>query len=176
MNMKSSVKENVMEMANLQDLFVDCLKDLHNAENQLVRALPKMAKAASNPDLKKAFETHLEETKGQIERLDMIFERLGESPKGKKCLAMEGLIGEGKELMEEDAEPEVMDAGLIGASQKIEHYEIAGYGTVRTYAKLLGNDEAAKLLQKTLDEEGATDKKLTALAESTINIDAVEAD
>jgi len=165
-----------MEMANLQDLFVDCLKDLHNAENQLVRALPKMAKAASNPDLKKAFETHLEETKGQIERLDMIFERLGESPKGKKCLAMEGLIGEGKELMEEDAEPEVMDAGLIGASQKIEHYEIAGYGTVRTYAKLLGNDEAAKLLQKTLDEEGATDKKLTALAESTINIDAVEAD
>jgi len=165
-----------MEMANLQDLFVDCLKDLHNAENQLVKALPKMAKAASNPDLKKAFETHLEETKGQIERLDMIFERLGESPKGKKCLAMEGLIGEGKELMEEDAEPEVMDAGLIGASQKIEHYEIAGYGTVRTYAKLLGNDEAAKLLQKTLDEEGATDKKLTALAESTINIDAVEAD
>ncbi len=165
-----------MEMANLQDLFVDCLKDLHNAENQLVRALPKMAKAASNPDLKKAFETHLEETKGQIERLDMIFERLGESPKGKKCLAMEGLIGEGKELMEEDAEPEVMDAGLIGASQKIEHYEIAGYGTVRTYAKLLGNDEAAKLLQKTLDEEGATDKKLTALAESTINIEAVEAD
>jgi len=165
-----------MEMANLQDLFVDCLKDLHNAENQLVRALPKMAKAASNPDLKKAFETHLEETKGQIERLDMIFERLGESPKGKKCLAMEGLIGEGKELMEEDAEPEVMDAGLIGASQKIEHYEIAGYGTVRTYAKLLGNDVAAKLLQKTLDEEGATDKKLTALAESTINIDAVEAD
>ena len=165
-----------MEMANLQDLFVDCLKDLHNAENQLVKALPKMAKAASNPDLKKAFETHLEETKGQIERLDMIFERLGESPKGKKCLAMEGLIGEGKEMMEEDAEPEVMDAGLIGASQKIEHYEIAGYGTVRTYAKLLGNDEAAKLLQKTLDEEGATDKKLTALAESTINIDAVEAD
>lgn len=170
------MKATVMEMANLQDLFVDCLKDLHNAENQLVRALPKRAKAASNPDLKKAFETHLEETKGQIERLDMIFERLGESPKGKKCLAMEGLIGEGKELMEEDAEPEVMDAGLIGASQKIEHYEIAGYGTVRTYAKLLGNDEAAKLLQKTLDEEGATDKKLTALAESTINIEAVEAD
>ena len=161
-----------MEMTSLQDLFVEDLKDLYSAETQLTKALPKMAKAATNPDLKQAFQTHLAETQVQIERLEKIFEELDESPKGKKCKAMEGLIEEGKELMEEDAEPEVLDAGLIGAAQKVEHYEIAGYGTVRTYAQMLGNAEAARLLQKTLDEEGMTDKKLTELAMQCINADA----
>ena len=161
-----------MEMESLQDLFVDQLKDLYNAENQLIKALPKMAKAASNSELQQAFTEHLEETKEHAQRLEKIFETLDESPKGKKCKAMEGLIEEGKEMMEEDAEPEVMDAGLIAAAQRVEHYEIAGYGCVRTYAKLLGNEQAAKVLQQTLDEEGNTDKKLTDLAESVINLEA----
>jgi len=161
-----------MEMNSLQDLFIHDLKDLYNAEVQLTKALPKMAKAASEPALRDAFQTHLKETEGHIKRLEQIFEELDENPKGKKCKAMEGLIEEGKELMEEDAEPEVMDAGLIGAAQKVEHYEIAGYGTVRTYAQLLGNDEAARLLQQTLEEEGATDKKLNALAMQFINAEA----
>ena len=161
-----------MEMTSLQDLFVEDLKDLYSAETQLTKALPKMAKAATHPDLKQAFQTHLAETEVQIERLETILEALDESPKGKKCKAMEGLIEEGKELMEEDAEPEVLDAGLIGAAQKVEHYEIAGYGTVRTYAQMLGNEEAARLLQQTLDEEGMTDKKLTKLAMQCINADA----
>lgn len=161
-----------MEMESLQDLFVEDLKDLYSAETQLTKALPKMAKAATHPDLKQAFQTHLAETEVQIERLETILEALDESPKGKKCKAMEGLIEEGKELMEEDAEPEVLDAGLIGAAQKVEHYEIAGYGTVRTYAQMLGNEEAARLLQQTLDEEGMTDKKLTKLAMQCINAEA----
>lgn len=161
-----------MELNSLQDLFIEDLKDLYNAETQLTKALPKMAKAATNPDLKKAFQTHLQETEGHVQRLEQIFEELDESPKGKKCKAMEGLIEEGKELMEEDAEPEVMDAGLIGAAQKVEHYEIAGYGTVRTYAQLLGNEEAASLLQQTLDEEGMTNKKLNDLAMQCINVEA----
>jgi len=161
-----------MEMNSLQDLFVHDLKDLYNAETQLLKALPKMAKAATSPDLKQAFQTHTQETEGHVARLEQIFEELDESPKGKKCKAMEGLIEEGKELMEEDAEPEVLDAGLIGAAQKVEHYEIAGYGTVRTYAQMLGNEDAARLLQQTLDEEGMTDKKLTALAMECINVEA----
>lgn len=161
-----------MEMESLQDLFIHDLKDLYSAETQLTKALPKMAKAASEPALKQAFTTHLKETEVQIERLERIFEELDENPKGKKCKAMEGLIEEGKELMEEDAEPAVMDAGLIGAAQKVEHYEIAGYGTVRTYAQMLGNEEAARLLQQTLDEEGATDKKLNELAMQCINAEA----
>jgi ferritin-like metal-binding protein YciE len=161
-----------MEMESLQDLMVDQLKDLYNAENQLIKALPKMAKAATNPELQQAFTEHLEETKEHAQRLEKIFETLDESPKGKKCKAMEGLIEEGKEMMEEDAEPEVMDAGLIAAAQRVEHYEIAGYGCVRTYAKLLGNEQAAKILQQTLDEEGKTDKLLTDLAERLINVEA----
>jgi len=165
---------NDMEMTSLEDLFVEDLKDLYSAENQLIKALPRMAKAATNPQLKQAFERHLKETEGQVQRLERIFKSLGGSPKGKKCKAMEGLIEEAKELMSEDAEPEVMDAGLIGAAQKVEHYEMAGYGTVRTYAQLLGNEEAARQLQKTLDEEGMTDKKLTALAESLINVEAAQ--
>jgi ferritin-like metal-binding protein YciE len=165
-----------MEMNSLQDLFVHDLKDLYSAETQLLKALPKMAKAASSPDLKQAFEKHTKETEAQVARLEKIFEELDESPKGKKCKAMEGLIEEGKEIMEEDAEPEVLDAGLIGAAQKVEHYEIAGYGTARTYAEMLGNNAAARLLQQTLDEEGKTDKLLTELAVSCINVEAERGD
>jgi len=161
-----------MQMESLQDLFFDQLKALYNAENQLIKALPKMAKAASNPELQQAFTTHLEETRKHAERIEQVLEKMGEKAKGKKCKAMEGLIEEGKEMMEEDADPEVMDAGLIAAAQRVEHYEIAGYGCVRTYAKLLGNEQAAKVLQQTLDEEGKTDKMLTDLAESVINLEA----
>ncbi|MDP9172743.1 MAG: ferritin-like domain-containing protein [Planctomycetota bacterium] len=161
-----------MEMESLQDLFIDQLKDLYNAENQLVKALPKMAKAASSPELQEAFTEHLEETKGHVERLEKIFETLGTSPKGKKCKAMEGLIEEGKEMMAEDAAPDVMDAGLIAAAQRVEHYEMAGYGCVRAYAKQLGEQEAFAFLDETYGEESAADKKLTKLAESTINLEA----
>ena len=161
-----------MEMQDLQDLFIDQLRDLYNAEKQLVKALPKMAKKASDEELKQAFATHLEETKGHVDRLEQIFEKLGKRPSGKTCKAMKGLVEEGQEAMEEDATPEVLDAALIAAAQRVEHYEMAGYGTVRSYAKLLGNNEAAKLLQQTLDEEGNADKKLTKLAESAINIEA----
>jgi len=163
-----------MELASLQDLYVSELKDLYNAEHQILKALPKMAKAASSSDLQKAFQMHLEQTQGHVERLEQIFDKLGVSPKGKTCKGMEGVIAEGKEMMEEDAEPEVMDAGLISAAQRVEHYEMAGYGAVRTYAKLLGDESAARLLQKTLDEEGETNKKLTHLAESQINAAAMQ--
>ena len=133
-----------------------------------------MAKTAKSPDLKKGFELHFEQTKGQIARLEQIFDELGESPKGKKCHGMEGLLEEGKELMGEDAEPEVMDAGLISAAQRVEHYEIAAYGTVKTYAELLGMSKAAKLLDETLKEEKDTDQKLTGLA-GKINVQAEKA-
>jgi ferritin-like metal-binding protein YciE len=161
-------------MESLQDLFVDQLKDLYNAEHQLIKALPRMAKAATDEKLKSAFEDHLEETRGHVERLEQIFEKMDESPKGKSCKAMKGLIEEGKEMMEEDAEPPVMDAGLIAAAQRVEHYEMAGYGCVRNYAKLLGDKEAARLLQETLDEEAAADEKLTSLADNGINRQAVQ--
>ena len=160
----------------LEELLIDELKDLYNAENQLVKALPKMAKAASAPELKRAFERHLEETRRQVERLDQIGQALDIRLTGKKCKGMEGLIEEGKEVMEEDFDENAMDAGLIGAAQKVEHYEIAGYGTARTHAELLGYTKAAKLLQQTLDEEANTDKKLTQLAESIINVEAATAD
>ena len=165
-----------MALDSLHDLYVEELRDLYNAENQLLKALPKMARAASDESLRAAFEEHLEVTRGQVDRLDRIFKKLGEKPTGKKCVAMEGLIKEGKEMMEEDAEPAVLDAALIAAAQKVEHYEIAGYGTVRTYARMLGYEEAADLLQETLDEEGETDQKLTDLAESVINVEAEEAE
>jgi len=163
-----------MKLQSLHDLYVEELKDLYSAESQLIKALPKMAKAASNESLREAFGEHLDVTKQQLERLEQIFEGLGKSPKGKKCVAMEGLIEEGSELIaqKKDIDPEVLDAALIGAAQKVEHYEIAGYGTVRTYAKLLGEDDAAELLQETLNEEAETDEKLTALAESEINLEA----
>src|SRR5579863_968574 len=129
-----------MKMESLRELFIDELKDLYSAENQILKALPKMIKKASSPELKRGFEKHLKETEGHVERLDKIFQELDESPRGKKCKGMEGVIADGKELMEEDAEPEVMDAGLIGAAQHVEHYEMAGYGCVRTYGDLLGLD------------------------------------
>ena len=160
-----------MQLESLHDLYVDELKDLYNAENQLLKALPKMAKAASASELRTAFEDHLEETREQVQRLEQIFKKLDVSPKGKKCKAMEGLIDEGKEVMEE-AQPPVLDAALIAAAQRVEHYEMAGYGCVRTFARLLGYDDAAELLQETLDEEGAADERLTELAESIINVEA----
>ena len=162
-----------MELDSLQKLYVEELKDLYSAEKQIIQALPKMVKKASHPDLKAAFQEHLEVTRVQLERLDQIFEGLGKSPRGKKCKGMEGLLEEGKEMMQEDMEDDVMDAALIAAAQRVEHYEMAGYGTVRTYAQLLGDKNAAKLLQQTLDEEGDADKKLTQLAESSINVEAM---
>jgi ferritin-like metal-binding protein YciE len=156
-------------------LLIDELKDLYSAENQIVKALPKMAKAASSPELRRAFERHLEETKRQVERLDQIGEALEVKMTGKKCKGMEGLIEEGKEIMSEDLDENAIDAGLIGAAQKVEHYEIAAYGTARNHASLLGYSKVARLLQQTLNEEGSTDKKLTELADSIINVEAVGA-
>ena len=161
-----------MKLMSLENLFTEELRDLYSAENQILKALPKMAKAASSPELQAAFKEHLEQTKVHVERLETIFEELGTSPKGKKCKGMEGLIEEGSELMEEKADPSVLDAGLIAAAQRVEHYEMAGYGTVRTFARTLGKSQAAELLQKTLDEEGETDKKLSKLAETAVNAEA----
>ncbi|HEU5051015.1 MAG TPA: ferritin-like domain-containing protein [Gemmatimonadales bacterium] len=158
-----------MSLDSLHDLYVDELKDLHSAERQLLRALPRMAKAAESPELRTAFEKHLKETEKQLERLDRIFSDLGKKGTGKKCVGMEGLVEEGKEMMEEEADPAVMDAALIAAAQRVEHYEIAGYGCVRNYAELLGYSEAARLLQASLEEEEAADRKLSELAESGIN-------
>lgn len=158
-----------MHMQSLQDLFIDQLRDLYNAENQLVKALPKMAKSATEGELQNAFSSHLEETKGHVERLERIFRELGQKPGGKTCKAMKGLVEEGAEMMDEDADPPIMDAGLIATAQRVEHYEMAGYGCVRNYAKILGQHEAASLLQQTLDEEGKADKTLTKLADTVIN-------
>jgi ferritin-like metal-binding protein YciE len=163
-----------MEMQSLRDLMIDELKDLYSAENQILTALPKMIKKATSSDLKQGFEKHLKETEGQVERLEKIFQQLDQSPKGKKCKGMEGVIEDGKDLMEKDAEPEVMDAGLIGAAQHVEHYEIAGYGCARTYADLLGLNDISALLQQTLNEEKATDEKLSQLARG-INVQAEKA-
>lgn len=154
-----------------RDLLIEELKDLYSAENQLLMALPNMAKAATSEELRAAFETHLEETEGQVRRLEHIGEQLGESMKGKQCKAMEGLVEEGKEIMEEDMAPAILDLALIGAAQKVEHYEIAGYGTARTLAEIAGEEEIAKVLQETLDEEGNTDKLLTQIA-SELNLEA----
>ena len=158
-----------MPKNSLEELFIDELRDLYSAEEQITRALPKMAQKASSPQLQKAFEEHLEQTREHISRLEQLFKDLGESPEGKTCRGMAGLLKEGDEMMAEDFEPEAMDAALISAAQRVEHYEMAGYGTVRTWAKQLHNTAAAKILQQTLDEEGETDKKLTKLAESKIN-------
>jgi ferritin-like metal-binding protein YciE len=163
-----------MEMESLRDLLVDGLKDLYSAEKQITKSLPKMVKTASSDMLKKAFQEHLVETEEQVKRLEQIFQELEESPRGKKCKGMEGVLEEGKEIMAEDADPEVLDAGLIAAAQHVEHYEIAGYGCVRTYANLLGMKNVVKLLEKTLDEEKRTDEKLTKIAAS-INVEAAEA-
>ena len=163
-----------MQENQLKELYVEELKDLYSAENQLVKAIPKMAKAATSEDLRAGFEEHLEQTKEHVARLERIFKALGESPKGKTCKGMQGLISEGSEMIEEDPEPEMLDAGLISAAQRVEHYEMAAYGTLRTYANILGDNEAASLLQETLDEEKETDQKLTGLAEK-INIKAAAA-
>ena len=165
-----------MALDSLHELYVEELKDLYNAENQLLKALPKMVKAATHPELKNAFKEHLEVTRNQIARLETIFEKLEESPKGKKCKAMEGLVAEASETIAEEGVAAVKDAALIASAQRVEHYEMAGYGCVRTFAKLLGYDDAVELLQTTLDEEGAADKALTELAETIINIDAENAD
>ena len=162
-----------MKLKTLHDLYVDQLKDLFSAENQLLKALPKMAKAATSPELSAAFTEHLAETKIQIERLETIFSELEFSPKGKACKAMAGLLEEGAEAISDDADPSVRDAALIAAAQRVEHYEMAGYGCVRTFARLLGYEDSAQLLQTTLDEECSADKKLTELAESIINVEAV---
>jgi ferritin-like metal-binding protein YciE len=165
-----------VELDSLQALYIDELKDLYSAEKQLLKALPKMAKAASHEELAANFLEHARVTERQVQRLERIFADLDESPRGKKCVGMEGLIEEAQELLKEKPEPEVLDAGLISKAQHVEHYEIAGYGTVRTYAEQLGLTRHAELLQQTLDEEGEADKRLSALAESSINLEAEMAD
>jgi ferritin-like metal-binding protein YciE len=163
-----------MEMETLKDLYVEELKDLYSAENQILKALPQMIKKASHSSLKKAFTTHERQTRQHVKRLERVCKELGVSPKGKKCEGMEGLIKEAKELIKERPDQDVLDAGLIAAAQHVEHYEMAGYGCVRTYARTLGYSDQAELLQQTLDEEGDTDKLLTSIAESSINIEAEE--
>jgi ferritin-like metal-binding protein YciE len=163
-----------MKLDTLQKLFVEELRDLYNAENQLIKALPKMAKGASSAELKQAFQDHLDETKGHVERLEQVFGSLDENPKGKTCRAMRGLIEEGSEILDENGEDSVLDAGIIAAAQKVEHYEIASYGTVRTFANLLGEEEAVELLQQTLDEEEEANKHLNELAERIVNPEALD--
>ena len=158
-----------MEVRNLDSLYIDGLRDLYSAEEQLVEALPKVAKAISIDKLRTAVENHHKVTKGHVERLQKIFDDLGEDPKGHTCAAMKGILKEGDELMREVESGPVLDAALIGAAQKVEHYEMAGYGTSRTFAEMLGHKEHVDLLQRTLDEEGATDKELTKLAEDLVN-------
>lgn len=161
-----------MELDTLKDLYVEELKDLYSAEKQIVKALPKLIKAAKDPELKAAFKTHLKQTGEHAKRLEMICKELGVSPRGKKCVGMEGLLEEGSDLIREKPDEDVLDAGLISAAQHVEHYEMAGYGTVRTYARQLGYEDQAQVLQQTLDEEGETDHLLTNLAVSRINIEA----
>jgi ferritin-like metal-binding protein YciE len=160
------------KMSTLEDLYTDLLKDLYSAEKQLVKALPKLAKNAQSPDLRKAFQEHLRQTEGHVERIERIFSDLDGSPRGKKCVGMEGLIEEGNELLQEDVEPDVLDAGLIAAAQKVEHYEIASYGTARAWADRLGYNQAARLLQQTLEEESMANEKLNKIAESHVNMEA----
>ena len=162
------------EAGTLHDAFIDELRDTYDAEKQLTKALPKLAKAASSPDLRAAFESHLRETEGQIERLEQVFESLDEKVRGKHCDGIAGIIKEGSAILEEDFEDVTMDACLIAAAQRAEHYEMAAYGTLVAWANAMGHSEAANLLQRTLDEEKAADKKLSALAESGINQEAAE--
>jgi ferritin-like metal-binding protein YciE len=160
-------------METLEKLYINELRDLYSAENQLLKALPKMAKGASSAELKEAFENHLAETETHVERLEQIYKDLEENPKGKTCHGMKGLIEEGSEILEEEGEESVLDAGIIVAAQKVEHYEMAGYGSVRAFAQLLGQEEAAQLLQTTLDEESKANELLNQLAETTVNAEAV---
>lgn len=161
-----------MKLNTLKDLYIHELKDLYSAEKQIIRALPKMARAASNEKLANGFKKHLEETKEHASRLEKLLSRHDQTTRGPKCKGMEGLLKEGEEILEEEADDEVRDAGLISAAQRVEHYEIAGYGTARTYAEILGDKEGAKILQTTLDEEAATDEKLTEVAMTSVNVAA----
>ncbi len=161
-----------MEMESLRDLYLEELKDVYNAEEQILRALPRMAKAASHAELRSAFEEHLSITEEQVRRLETIFDDLGKPARGKQCKGMAGLLEEGKDVLQQEMQPQVLDAALIAAAQRVEHYEIAAYGTLRTYARQLGYEEHAELLQQTLDEEGEADKMLTQIAENTVNFDA----
>ncbi|WP_422929468.1 ferritin-like domain-containing protein [Singulisphaera sp. PoT] len=165
-----------MKLETLRDLLIEQLQDLYDAEHRITKALPKMAKAATSTDLKEAFQKHLKETEGHVTRLEEAFEQLGVKAKKKTCKAIQGLIEEGEETIKEDAEPEVKDAALIAAAQRVEHYEMAGYGSVRAYARLLGEKAVVKLLEATLVEEKDTDASLSDLAESTINLQAVASD
>jgi ferritin-like metal-binding protein YciE len=164
-----------MPINNLEELLIEQIRDIYHAENQLLKALPRMAKKASNEELRAAFEQHRVETERHVERLEEVFNRLGLKPKGKKCKGMEGLLEEGKEMLAEKGDPDAIDAGLIAAAQRVEHYEIASYGTVREFASQLGHTQIAKLLEQTLREEESTDKKLTELAERNINEQAMAA-
>jgi len=163
-----------MQENSLQELYVEQLRDLYNAENQLVKALPKMAKAAQSEALRQGFERHLEQTKGHVDRLEQIFSDLDENPKGRKCAGMEGLVDEGEEMIKEQSSSDALDAGLIASAQRVEHYEIAAYGTVRSFAELLGENDAVDLLQQTLEEEKKTDEKLTELSKE-VNAQAMDA-
>jgi ferritin-like metal-binding protein YciE len=165
-----------MKFESLQDLYVRELRDLYDAEKQLVKVLPKMAKASSSSELQSAFEEHLEQTRGHVERLEQVFEKLGSRPRGTKCKGIEGIINEGKEMMEEDGDNAVLDAAIISAAQRVEHYEMAGYGCVRTYAQTLGYEDQARLLEQTLEEEKQADQKLTQIAESVVNPSAVRSE
>jgi ferritin-like metal-binding protein YciE len=164
-----------MKIESLHDLFVDQLKDLYHAELQLLKALPKMAKAAGEPELKDAFTHHLEETREHVSRLEQVFADVDFKPRSKTCEAMQGLIEQAQDLIKEKVEPHVRDAGLICAAQKVEHYEIAGYGCLRTWARQLGHDHAAELLRQTLEEESRADEKLTQIAEAVVNAKLVHA-
>jgi ferritin-like metal-binding protein YciE len=166
--------EMKMSVDTIEKLFVEKLKDLYSAENQITKALPKLAKASSSKELRTAFEHHLEETRGQIERLDRIFEILERSPKGKSCEGMKGLLHEGSQMLDETEEGALRDAAMASAAQRVEHYEMAGYGSVRAYAEILGHTDIAQLLQETLEEEKAADKKLTQIAK-TVNVKAPRA-
>jgi ferritin-like metal-binding protein YciE len=169
-------RENAtMAVKSVNDLLIDELQDIYHAEKQLVKALPKMAKKAKSDQLRQAIENHLEETKGQVQRLEQVFEKLDAKPRAKRCEAMEGLIEEAEQLMGEIATPEVLDAAMIGAAQKVEHYEIASYGTLSTLAEELGHSEAARLLEQTLEEEKAADQKLNQIALSGVNKSALQA-
>ncbi len=163
-----------MELQTLEDLYVDGIKDLWSAEKQILKALPKMIKASTHKELKRAFTQHEKQTRQHVKRLERICRELGVSPRGKKCVGMEGLLKEGSELIGERPDKDVLDAGLIAAAQHVEHYEMAGYGCARTYARVLGYDDQARVLQDTLDEEGDTDKALTAIAVRSINVDAID--
>ncbi|HLX07995.1 MAG TPA: ferritin-like domain-containing protein [Thermoanaerobaculia bacterium] len=164
-----------MKMESLKDLYLEQLRDIYDAENQLLEALPKMAEAAHHPPLREGFQQHLRQTREHVARLERVIDGLGEKPQGQTCHGMKGLIKEGQEMIKAKGDPDVIDAGLIAAAQRVEHYEIAAYGTVRAYAEALGAGEAVRLLEKTLQEEEETDDKLTDIAESHVNVEALAA-